>query len=242
LKDGRRIDRKRRSLGQHYLIDQSVIAKLVSLADIRRGERVLEIGTGQGAVTRVLAGVASSLEGYEIDEENLLTTKEAVSGLGVRLHLRDAFEEKPGFDVLVASLPYSRSASFVEWISRQRYDRAVVILQEDFVRKAIARPGERDYRAVSVIAQVSSEITQLDHVPRSSFSPQPRVNSVIVAWRPRRRLGPREIAAVKRLFSLRRRRVSAAVTELGGKPPPNLGAMRVNALSPEQALLLATSF
>jgi 16S rRNA (adenine1518-N6/adenine1519-N6)-dimethyltransferase len=232
----------RKSLGQHYLVDESVITKLVSLANIRTGEKVLEIGTGQGAVTRELARVASSLEGYEIDEENLLATKEAVSGPRVKLHLGDAFENKPRFDVLVASLPYSRSSSFVEWISQQRYDRAVVILQEDFVRKAAAHPGERDYRAVSVIAQVSSDIAQMGRVPRSSFSPQPRVNSVIVAWRPRRRLQSREIAAIKRLFSLRRRQVGAAVAELGGQPPEGLGAKRVNSLSPEEALALANSF
>lgn len=232
---------KRRSLGQHYLVDQSVIAELVSLAHIRTGERVLEIGTGRGAVTMELARVSSSLEGYEIDEENLLATKEAVGGRRVRLHLGDAFENQPSFDVLVASLPYSRSSSFVEWISQRRYDRAVVILQEDFVRKAVARPGERDYRAVSVIAQASSDINQLARVSRRSFSPQPRVNSVIAEWRPRRRLTPSEIAAVKRLFSLRRRQVSAAVAELGGRPPEDLGSKRVNSLSPEEALALANS-
>jgi len=231
---------KRRSLGQHYLVDQAEIAKFVALAAIRTGERVLEIGTGKGAVTAELAKVASSLEGYEIDEDNLRATEEAVGG-GVRLHLGDAFEKKQRFDVLVSSLPYSRSSSFVEWISQRRYERAVVVLQEDFVRKVTARPGDRDYRAVSVIAQVSSEIDLLARIPRSSFSPQPRVNSVIVRWRPKRMLASQEITLVKRLFSLRRRQVSAAVTELGGKPLAGLGAKRVNALSPEQALALAVS-
>lgn len=230
---------KRRSLGQHYLVDQSTISKLVTFAAIRRGEKVLEIGTGKGAVTRELAKAASWLEGYEIDEENLRATRDAVGEGRVGLHLGDAFEHRPSFDVLVASLPYSRSSTFAEWIGLQRYDRAVVVLQEDFVRKVTARPGDRDYRAVSVIAQVSSEIHQLGMVPRSSFSPQPRVNSVMVAWRPRRRLEPGEVAAVKRLFSLRRRQVSAAVAELGGKTPSGLGSMRVYALSPEQALSLA---
>ncbi len=230
---------KPRRLGQHYLVDQSVISRLVAFAAIHRGERVLEIGTGKGAVTRELARVASSVEGYEIDEENLRETSETVRGMRVKLKLGDAFESKPRFDVLVASLPYSRSSSFVEWIAQQRYDRAVVVLQEDFVRKVTALPGQREYRAISVIAEVSSVVTELGRVPRDSFSPQPRVNSMIAAWRPRRRLKPWEIAAVKRLFSLRRRQVNAAVSELGGITPANLGTMRVNALTPEQALSLA---
>lgn len=228
-----------RRLGQHYLVDQSVISKLVSFAAIRRGERVLEIGTGKGAVTTELAKVATSLEGYEIDEENLRETKEVVHNPRVKLRLGDAFEKGPRFDVLVASLPYSRSSTFVEWIAQRRYDRAVVVLQEDFVRKVTALPGQRNYRAVSVIAQLSSVISELDRVPRSAFSPQPRVNSVIAAWRPRRKLGPTEIAAVKRLFSLRRRQVNSAISELGGKPAAGLGKARVNALPPDLALSLA---
>ena len=228
-----------RRLGQHYLVDQSVISKLVAFAAIRRGERVLEIGTGKGAVTRELANVATSLEGYEVDEGNLRETSETVRGSRVKLRLGDVFESKPKFDVLVASLPYSRSSSFVEWIAQQQYDRAVVVLQEDFVKKVTALPGQREYRAISVIAEVSSRITELERIPRDSFSPQPRVNSIIVAWRPRRRLKPWEIAAVRRLFSLRRRQVKAAVSQLGGSPPAGLGAMRVNALTPEQALSLA---
>jgi len=226
---------KRQSLGQHYLTDPSVVLKLVSLAGIRRGERVLEIGTGRGVLTRELAKATDRLEGYEIDGENLRATKEAVGG-GARLHLGDVFKDKPRFDVLVASLPYSRSSSFVDWISQLDYDRAVVLLQEDFVRKLLAPPGQRGYRAVSVIAQASSEIREMEKVPRSSFSPQPRVNSVIVLLRPRRRLRPREVGAVKRLFALRRRQVGAAVARLGGSAPNALAERRVYALSPQQAL------
>jgi len=229
----------RRRLGQHYLVDRSIVARLVSLAAVRRGERVLEIGTGKGAVTSELARVASSLEGYEIDEENLNATREALGDRKMKLHLGDAFEKRPKFDVLVASLPFSRSSQFVEWIAQQRYERAVVVLQEDFVRKVTARPGQREYRAVSVIAQVSSEIGELGRVPRSAFSPQPRVNSVIAGWRPRKTLGAHDIAAVKRLFSLRRQQVGSAISKLGGRPLAFPGTVRVNTLSPDQALSLA---
>lgn len=230
---------KRRSLGQHYLIDSSVVRRLVSLAGLTDGERVLEIGTGKGVLTKELAKEASWLEGYEVDEENLRTTRTTVGNAKVKLHLADAFQERPSFDVLVASLPYSRSSAFVEWISQLRFDRAVVLLQEDFAKKVMARPGQRDYRAVSVIAQVSSYIRQVGRVPRSSFSPQPKVNSVMVTLRPRRRLTLQEIGAVKRLFALRRRQVGAVLTKLGGTPPEGLAKKRVFTLSPDQALELA---
>jgi len=228
----------RRSLGQHYLVDPAVVEKMVSLARIRRGERVLEIGTGKGVLTKELCRVASRLEGYEVDRENLEETAAVVGGK-VRLHLADAFQETPRFDVLVSSLPYSKSSSFIEWIARMRYDRAIVLLQADFVRKVSSPPGSRDYRAISVIAQASTDIAVLDGVPRSAFSPQPRVDTVVVALEPRLRLSRLEIEGVKHLFALRRRTVAAALSKLAASVKGDWGRRRVYSLTPEEALELA---
>ena len=225
-----------RALGQHYLVDPSAVSRIVSMAEIRRGERVLEIGTGKGALSSELAKVADRLEGYEIDESNLETTRSAVRGRKAKLHLGDAFRARPSFDVLVASLPYSRSSSFVEWISQRSYDRAVVVLQRDFAEKIRASPGQRDYRAVSVIAQASAEVREVGQVLRSSFSPEPRVNSVIVALRHKQTLTGHQLEGIKLLFSLRRRQVGAAMTGLGSSAPPELGGRRVYTLEPSQVL------
>lgn len=229
----------RRSLGQHYLVDSDVVRRVVAAAAIRKDERVLEIGTGKGSLTRELARRGLSLEGYEVDKENYAETLAVLDGEDVVVHLRDAFKETPRFDVLVSSLPYSRSAAFVEWISQAEYDRAVVILQEDFVDKVLAEPGTRDYRAVSAIAQVSSEFRVLWRVGRAAFSPSPRVNSVVASVRPRRRLSRTEISRVKLLFSLRRREVESALAKLGmGRSGPDLAGRRVYSLAPDEVIEL----
>ena len=217
-------------------MDHAVIEQMVSLARITKGERVLEIGTGTGAVTSELLRVASEVEGYEIDRKNFDATQEAISDRRLRLHLGDAFRATPKFDVLVSSLPYSESASFVEWISRMLYDRAVVILQDDFAMKIMSLPGHRDYRAISVIAQSSTHIEMLAKVPRSAFSPQPRVNSVIVSLKPIRRLSIAQTKAIKRLFALRRRTISAVVSTNSGGPGLNRDRRRVYSLTPEEVL------
>lgn len=228
---------RRRRLGQHYLVDQAVVKRLVSLARIQTGEKVVEIGTGKGALTKELCRVAPEVEGYEVDKENLEATKEAVRSGKVKLHLVDAFRETPRFDVLVSSLPYSKSSSFIEWISRMSYDRAVVLLQEDFVKKIVAPPGHRDYRAISVIAQASTDVAVLGKVQRSAFSPQPRVDTVIVSLKPRRRLTERQIEGIKHIFALRRRTVAAVL----GKQATNVGHVwekRVYSLRPQEVLEL----
>jgi 16S rRNA (adenine1518-N6/adenine1519-N6)-dimethyltransferase len=224
--------RRRRSLGQHYLTDRSVVAGMVELAGIERKHRVVEVGTGEGVLTAVLAKHTKHLEAFEVDPENYLATRDL--GLGVALHLEDAFAKARSFDILVSSLPYSESSRFVEWLSGHRYERAVVLLQKDFVDKLLAAPGGDYYRAITVISQLSSEVRREFLVPRESFDPQPRVTSMVVVMRPRSVLSQREVGLVKMLFSQRRRRLGAALRQLGlptGRIDPALLSRRVQELT-----------
>ncbi|MGA2663577.1 MAG: rRNA adenine dimethyltransferase family protein [Nitrososphaerales archaeon] len=225
---------RRRALGQHYLRDPSVAEAMVRLAAIEEGDRVLEIGTGRGALTRLLADGQARLEAFELDESNYRATMDL--GLDrLALHLGDGFAGPREFDVLVSSLPYSESSTFVEWLSGHRYRRAVVLLQRDFVEKLLAKPGDDAYRAISVVSQISSQVRMERDVPRESFEPPPRVSSVVVTVTPREVLSPEEVRLVKMLFSQRRRRLGGALRELGLEAGP-LGAewlsRRVRDLSP----------
>lgn len=229
---------KRRSLGQHYLVDPGVIHTIVELAQIRPSDRVLEIGTGKGALTRELAGLGARFEGYEVDRRNYDETIASVKESEAQIHLGDAFKQWPSFDVLVSSLPYSESARFIEWICGADFERAIVVLQEDFVRKIMAHPGARDYRGISALAQIAFDIKVLEKVNRKSFSPQPRVNSVIVLFTPKLLVSEAEAAKVMRLFSLRRRQVDSALSELGMEGAGGHGRRRVYSLTPEEVLEL----
>ncbi|MDA4120541.1 MAG: hypothetical protein OK413_00345 [Thaumarchaeota archaeon] len=225
---------KRRSLGQHYLVDPEVISRIVELAQIKPSERVLEIGTGKGALTRELAGLGAGFEGYEVDRRNYDETIASARVSDAQIHLGDAFKQRPSFDVLVSSLPYSESARFIEWLCGADFERAIVVLQEDFVRKITAHPGARDYRGISALAQIAFNIRVQERMNRKSFSPQPRVNSVIVSFTPKLPVSEAEAANVIRIFSLRRRQVDSALTELGMEGAGGHGRKRVYSLTPEE--------
>jgi 16S rRNA (adenine1518-N6/adenine1519-N6)-dimethyltransferase len=235
-------------LGQHYLIEPSVIDSMIAIADIRKDERVLEIGTGKGALTRRLVGLSDRLEGYEIDQNNYENLEREL-GKSLVLHNRDVFRSSVAeFDVLLSSLPYSESSVFVEWLSRRRYDRAVVMLQQDFARKITASPGSPVYRAVSVISQASAHVEMVSGVDRLSFEPPPRVDSCLVTMKWRRCLTAEEVAMIKRIFSQKRRTVRAALRSLGLEAPPSapsapsgenaLLQCRVNSLRAESVLAM----
>jgi 16S rRNA (adenine1518-N6/adenine1519-N6)-dimethyltransferase len=225
---------KRRSLGQHYLVDPEVVSRIVELAQIKPSERVLEIGTGKGALTRELAGLGAGFEGYEVDRRNYDETIVSARVSDAQIHLGDAFKQRPSFDVLVSSLPYSESARFIEWLCGADFERAIVVLQEDFVRKITAHPGARDYRGISALAQIAFNIRVQERVNRKSFSPQPRVNSVIVSFTPKLPVSEAEAANVIRIFSLRRRQVDSALTELGMEGAGGHGRKRIYSLTPEE--------
>jgi 16S rRNA (adenine1518-N6/adenine1519-N6)-dimethyltransferase len=229
---------KRHKLGQHYLVNHEVIRQVVSLAGIGPTDRVLEIGTGRGALTKELIGLGASYLGYEVDRTNFDETSNLVRGTRVRVVLANAFKERPDFDVLVSSLPYSESASFVKWLSGTKFRRAVVVLQDDFVRKITAPPGSRNYRGVSALSQICFDVKVLGRVPRAAFAPPPRVGSVIASFSPRRRVEEAEAAKVIRLFSLRRRLADSALAELGMKGAGSFGRRRVNSLRPDEVHLL----
>jgi 16S rRNA (adenine1518-N6/adenine1519-N6)-dimethyltransferase len=234
--------RRRRRLGQHYLVDVSTINRIVEVAAIQRTENVIEIGTGRGALTRVLVGLTDNLQGYEVDLQSYL---ELANELGhnphLGLHNSDAFESTSEFDVLVSSLPYSESSTLIDWLSQRTYNRAVLVLQEDFARKLIAQPGDEAYRAVSVIAQVCSQIDIVSRVDRLSFEPPPRVNSCVVTMRHLRSLTSVQVGMIKRLFSQKRRKLGAALKALRlALPPPYRRDVRVNMLRPEDVLLIAS--
>ncbi len=219
---------------------------MMALAAVQPDERVLEIGTGRGALTRELVALTDNLEAYEVDKESYEILGAELAGTSLVLHNDDAFRSSPEFDVLLSSLPYSESSAFVEWLSRRRYDRAVVLLQRDFAEKITAPPGSPAYRAVSVISQASADVEVVSDVSRRSFDPPPRVSSSLVTMRWKRTLNTEQITMIKRIFSQKRRTVRAALKNLGLATPPSASASseheylqcRVNSLRPGSVIAM----
>lgn len=245
---------RRRILGQHFLIDQNVLEKMVDYAELSRSDVVLEVGAGNGVLTRKLAERAGKVIAVEIDErfaEDLKAVSEAYPN--VEVLFGDILRLRPsGFNKVVSNPPYSISSKLIEWLIEQLPELMILMLQREFASKLMAYPGSPKYVYTSLISSIYYEARILEIVPRSLFSPPPKVDSAIVLMRRRDaipRLGSSCKLLWKKLFTRRRqvlRRVLADLSRDGLLPaslvkelPEALTSKRVFQLSPSELLDLS---
>ena len=176
--------RASKSLGQHFLIDERVAHRHIEFADIAAHDVVLEVGPGLGVLTRLLARRAAKVVAVEADRRlaralaAIADNVEVIQGDAVRVPL-------PGFDRVVSNLPYQISSPITFRLLEMPFERAVLMYQEEFARRLVARPGDDGYSRLSVKAFVRARSEIVERVPRSAFWPQPKVDSAIVLLEPR---------------------------------------------------------
>lgn len=203
---------RRRRLGQHFLRSPAVARAIAGRAGA--GDAVLEIGTGRGALTGLLAGRAARVVSVEADAGLHREAAARLSAPNLELRHGDGFAEAGGFTLLVSSLPYSQSRRAVEWLAQNGIPRAVLVVQAEFADK-VCSPPPAARRAVSVVAGHCFRIRRLGRVGRGSFDPPPAVDSEVIELERRAVMPARTVAAVNRIFSYRRKTVRGALGHLG---------------------------
>jgi 16S rRNA (adenine1518-N6/adenine1519-N6)-dimethyltransferase len=180
----------KKSLGQHFLVDDNILGVIARLAELDREDVVLEIGPGLGALTTVLAARCSHVHTVELDHRLAPHLREIAAQPGVSVHWGDALKlDLAGFDPpptkLVANLPYNVATPIVaESLDRlPAIDRWCVMVQREVADRFFARPSTKAYGAVSVLIQLAAVRTGFHPVSRSVFRPPPNVDSALVAFR-----------------------------------------------------------
>ncbi|MEM2883112.1 MAG: 16S rRNA (adenine(1518)-N(6)/adenine(1519)-N(6))-dimethyltransferase RsmA [Nitrososphaerales archaeon] len=240
--------RRPRLLGQHTLVDSNVVEAMVEAAELEGCEVVYEIGTGSGVLTRRLCSLAGKVVSCEVDEALYRVALSKLDAKNLKLIRGDGFDADVKFDVFISSLPYYCSSRFVKWLIGKKFNRAVVLLQKEFVQKLLAEVGGKYYRAISVLAQYAFNITPIRDVPPDAFTPKPKVQStlVLITPKPNRSISKEITQTIYKLFALRKKKVSTAFKMLVKNSKicalpihPTLLAKRVASLTPEEAVELA---
>ncbi|MGQ9583617.1 MAG: 16S rRNA (adenine(1518)-N(6)/adenine(1519)-N(6))-dimethyltransferase RsmA [Thermoplasmatota archaeon] len=207
--------RRTRALGQHLLVDGRVAERLVEHARLGRGDVVLEIGAGNGTLTRRIAARAGRVIAVERDRR----FTPLLSGLpgNVELVFADALRvELPPFNKVVSNLPYSISSPITFRLLERDFELAVLMYQREFADRMCAQVGSPEYSRLSVEVYRRASCEILEEVPPSAFSPQPGVHSALVMLRPRPcpfPIADEEVfsALARALFSHRRKSVRNAL-------------------------------
>jgi len=178
----------KKQFGQNFLKDQSVLRKIIeAMPDSDR--KVAEIGPGLGDLTKFLVDV-KSVEAFEVDPDlckhlNEVFTDAITTGR-LTLHCGDvlAHWKSELLDVpyeLVANLPYYIATNIIlKALADPKCEFLLVMVQREVAEKFSASPGEKNFGALSVIAQGVAEVSILVHVPPEAFTPPPKVDSAVL--------------------------------------------------------------
>ena len=190
--------RAAKSIGQHFLVDQGVLATIVEAAEVGPRDDVLEIGPGPGVLTAALADRARSVTAVEIDERMVAVLRDTLGERpNVKIVRADALDvdlyavgDRPPTRI-VANLPDQITTPLLERVlaDPRRVPLIVVLVQEEVAKRMVATadnekaPRERGY--LSVFVQSFAEPRIVRRVGPRSFRPPPKVSSAIVALRTR---------------------------------------------------------
>ena len=252
-----RVSRKK-SLGQHFLVDENILGVIGRLAALAAADVALEVGPGLGVLTRYLSDRVAHVHAVELDISLEVPLREQ---LGSRNNVDLMFGDALALDLahleprptkLVSNLPYNIATPLlVESLEGiPTLDRWCVMVQREVADRFFATPRTKAYGAVSVLVQLKTRKVGFHPVPPTVFRPRPRVDSALVAFE--RVDGPsleRIRPVVDAAFSHRRKTLANSVALSGlapradaeaalaeiGRPP----GTRAEELRPEEFVALA---
>jgi len=274
--------RPKNKLGQNFLIDLNLLDLLLRAAELTKEDLALEVGSGTGSLTARLAEQAGAVFSVEIDHAFFQLAKETTAGRdNVQLLHADILKNKNQFNAevmaamaefrqrwgcprvkLVANLPYAVATPVIAnfLIAEPDLERMVVMVQWEMAERLTARPGTKDYGALSVLVQSLADAELIRQLPPAAFWPRPLVASAIVRIRPsaakRAHVGevPRFRNFLRELYVHRRKNLRGALAGLpSGRVPKEEvdrklealglpGTTRAEALDIEQHLRLCEVF
>ena len=186
--------RPRKRFGQHFLHDPQCVAKIVAAIDPKPDDPIVEIGPGQGVLTRPLLERVDRLHAIELDRDLIVDLLRRLPTDRLVLHEGDALAfdfaalVSPGQRLrIVGNLPYNISTPLLFKLlqQRERIRDMVFLLQREVVQRMVAAPGTKQYGRLTVMLSMYADIEHLFDIGPGAFKPPPKVWSSVVRVSPR---------------------------------------------------------
>ncbi len=230
----------RKRFGQHFLRDPQVLQNIVLAISPKKSDHFVEIGPGEGVLTRLVLPYCQQLEAIEIDKDLIVRLEQAFSQqTNFHLYQQDALKldlsllQKAQKLRIIGNLPYNISSPLLFHLFKQRamIEDMHFMLQKEVVMRMTACVGSHHYNRLSVMSHYFCENIPLFEVAPQAFSPPPKVDSMIIRLIPRKReLNANNINAlsdvVKIAFMHRRKTLENCLKKLISKT--QLMALNIN--------------
>lgn len=221
-----------KALGQNFILDRQLLARVAAIPGNLRGERVYEVGPGPGGLTRALLEAGAIVTAVERDRRCIPALQELDAEFGSRLRIVEAdalkideeTEVGPGTHV-IANLPYNiGTALLLKWLGGETWPawwRSLTLMFQKEVADRIVAPADSDaYGRLSVAAQWRSSARIAMTVNRSAFVPPPKVTSAVVHIIPRQQPAGVTPRVLERLteaaFGQRRKMLRSSLKQMPG--------------------------
>lgn len=222
----------KKSLGQNFLKDRSVLAKIIKAADLSKNDYVIEVGPGKGVLTRELLKEAGRVTAIELDDR-LIPELSSIESLDL-IHT-DALQWRPPEELykVVANIPYYITSPLISHFleSKIRPTKMVLLVQKEVAEKIAAQPGDMNVLAIHV--QVFGKPHIVCTVPPSAFTPAPKIDSAVIVIdvydKPLVENYRKFFGVIHRAFSNKRKMLSNTLPDYKNK----LIELRFNNLRPE---------
>jgi len=215
----------KKSLGQHFLKDENICRKIVSVIRERPFTHLLEIGPGGGALTKYLLEIKGiDFKAIELDNEKvdyLLKTFPALEGRIIHGNFLEIEKPFEGNFTVAGNFPYNISSQILfkvlDW--KENVETLIGMFQKEMAQRVAAREGSKVYGVISVLVQAYFKVEYLFDVNEKSFQPPPKVKSGVIRLTPREyppamNSGDQFSLLVKTAFNQRRKTLRNAVKEL----------------------------
>lgn len=222
----------RKSLGQHFLLDPNLLARIAQLVGAGPGDCIYEVGAGPGGLTRALLATGARVVAVERDARAIPILRRLASAADGRLQLIEgdalAVDEAAlvgGRAHIAANLPYNiGTALLTRWLTAAVWpawwQSATLMFQKEVAERLVAAPGSRAYGRLSILAQLRAEVRIVLRLPARAFVPPPRVDSAIVRLTPHAQPADCPLPELQRLtaaaFGGRRKMLRQALKSLPG--------------------------
>ncbi|AKI98170.1 16S rRNA (adenine(1518)-N(6)/adenine(1519)-N(6))-dimethyltransferase RsmA [Kosmotoga pacifica] len=183
----------KRSLGQNFLINESIPRKIVETSGLTTEDTVVEIGVGAGVLTSLLVRKAKRVIAYEIDRslEPLLVPLTTFDNL--QLNFQDFLKadlstlEVEGDLYFIANVPYYITSPIIEKIifNAPPFKIAMLMVQKEYANRLLAKPATKEYGALTVTVSAFAIVSKVFDVSKKNFVPVPKVDSTVIKLEPK---------------------------------------------------------